>query len=423
MSGFTSVTIGPITDFAGNIYVSARVIAALDQSVLPAGSGPPLLGGQSVFQTIVIGDADSFGQLVLTLADVNQISPSGCVWDFTVVNATGTVGFTLQNQVITGAAQDISSAIRAAAASLNPPTGFGSITTVSIANSTGITTLNLLATGFIFMANGSVGSPALAFNSDSGTGFYRIGASRMGLALGGVNGLDLQALLATFAGVVNAITGFRINGLAAANRALIGDGTNFVSTALALASAQFANQGTTTTVLHGNAAGNPSFAVVTPADAVGNTSGSGNFVLVTSPTIATPVISGTVTSYNGVVTADFGHPTIYGTPVHLTGQTANLAATSIYPAPVTGLYVINVQCRTTTSGSGTTATFTLTWADEGGAKSFTSGTFALNSVTITGVVTTTIPIHVNSGTAVQIAVTGTFGTSVYAVDAWVERIT
>lgn len=130
-----------------------------------------------------------------------------------------------------------------------------------------------------------------------------------------------------------------------------------------------------------------------------------------------------ITSYNGIAVADFGHPTIYGTPVHLTGQTANLAATSIYAAPVTGLYLINVQCRTTTAGSGTTATFTLTWADEGGAKSFTSGTFALNSVAIAGVVTTTIPIHVNSGTAVQIAVSGTIGTSVYAVDAWLERIT
>ncbi|MHC4635852.1 MAG: hypothetical protein ACYSYU_11725 [Planctomycetota bacterium] len=33
-----------------------------------------------------------------------------------------------------------------------------------------------------------------------------------------------------------------------------------------LASADFANQGTTTTVLHGNAAGNPSWATITEAD-------------------------------------------------------------------------------------------------------------------------------------------------------------
>lgn len=44
------------------------------------------------------------------------------------------------------------------------------------------------------------------------------------------------------------------------------DGTDATWTALTLASAQFANQGTTTTLLHGNAAGNPSFGSVVPAD-------------------------------------------------------------------------------------------------------------------------------------------------------------
>ena len=37
-------------------------------------------------------------------------------------------------------------------------------------------------------------------------------------------------------------------------------------TAATLASAQFANQGTTTTVLHGNASGNPSFSAIVAAD-------------------------------------------------------------------------------------------------------------------------------------------------------------
>lgn len=49
--------------------------------------------------------------------------------------------------------------------------------------------------------------------------------------------------------------------------------------------------GTTVTVLHGNAGGAPSFGVVTPSDAAGNTTGSGNFALATSPTIITPVIT------------------------------------------------------------------------------------------------------------------------------------
>lgn len=64
-------------------------------------------------------------------------------------------------------------------------------------------------------------------------------------------------------------------------------------TTITLSGAQFANQGTTTTVLHGNASGNPSFAVVTPSDASGNTSGSGNFALVTQPQFVTSIGIGT----------------------------------------------------------------------------------------------------------------------------------
>lgn len=66
--------------------------------------------------------------------------------------------------------------------------------------------------------------------------------------------------------------------------------TTIQGVAATLASALFANQGTTVTVLHGNAAGNPSWGVVTPSDAAGNTSGSGNFVLATSATLITPAL-------------------------------------------------------------------------------------------------------------------------------------
>jgi hypothetical protein len=54
-----------------------------------------------------------------------------------------------------------------------------------------------------------------------------------------------------------------------------------------LASAQHANQGTTTTVLHGNAAGNPSFAAVSlTADVSGGTNDNGSAYTVFTPTIA-----------------------------------------------------------------------------------------------------------------------------------------
>jgi hypothetical protein len=114
--GYTVVTCGPIADPNGTLYVNAKVEASLDQSAIIAGGGPPLLGGTSVFQTIVNGETDSFGNLVLTLADVNQITPPGCVWDFSVVASGGAIGFTLQNQVITGNTQNISAALHAVAA-------------------------------------------------------------------------------------------------------------------------------------------------------------------------------------------------------------------------------------------------------------------------------------------------------------------
>lgn len=75
------------------------------------------------------------------------------------------------------------------------------------------------------------------------------------------------------------------------------------SRTLILASADFANQGTTTTVLHGNAAGNTSFGSVNLANDVTSTlqvgnggtgvttsTGSGNTVLSTSPTLVTPAL-------------------------------------------------------------------------------------------------------------------------------------
>lgn len=75
------------------------------------------------------------------------------------------------------------------------------------------------------------------------------------------------------------------------------------SRTLNLASADFANQGTVTTVLHGNAAGNTSFGPVDLANDITSTlgvvnggtgvttsTGSGNTVLSTSPTLVTPAL-------------------------------------------------------------------------------------------------------------------------------------
>jgi hypothetical protein len=108
-----------------------------------------------------------------------------------------------------------------------------------------------------------------------------------------------------------------------------------------------------------------------------------------------------------------------GTPIHLTGQTAALGATSLGTVGTNmtaGSCVVSVSCTTTTSGTGTTATPTISWTDAGGAKTLTLASIALNSVTITGYDNAVFPIHPASG-AVNLAVSGTFGTSVYACDA------
>lgn len=152
----------------------------------------------------------------------------------------------------------------------------------------------------------------------------------------------------------------------------------------------------------------------------GTDSGTGNSVY--DPTTFKVTSTGKIQTYAGLAAADFGLAPIVGTPIHLTGQTANLAATDIYTAPVSGLYMLYCHARTTTSGTGTTATMSFTYADEGGAKTATSGTWALNSVTITGTGSMNYPAHISAGTAIKFSVTGTFGTSVYAVDAWVMRI-
>lgn len=62
--------------------------------------------------------------------------------------------------------------------------------------------------------------------------------------------------------------------------------------------------GASLTVLHGVTGADPTYSVVTPADAAGNTSGSGNFCLVTSCTMVTPALgtpaSGTLTNATGL---------------------------------------------------------------------------------------------------------------------------
>jgi hypothetical protein len=113
-------------------------------------------------------------------------------------------------------------------------------------------------------------------------------------------------------------------------------------TAFTLAGAQFANQGTTTTVLHGNAAGNPSWGAVTLTTDVTGTLPAGNggtgnaFFAVAGPAASTktftfPNASSTVLTSNAAVTVAQGGTGVTTLTNHgvLLGQaTSNIAATT-----------------------------------------------------------------------------------------------
>jgi hypothetical protein len=57
------------------------------------------------------------------------------------------------------------------------------------------------------LASGTVTAPALSFTSETGTGFYRIGASDLGVAISGVKKLELTSALFTVTPVVLAADG------------------------------------------------------------------------------------------------------------------------------------------------------------------------------------------------------------------------
>jgi hypothetical protein len=83
-------------------------------------------------------------------------------------------------------------------------------------------------------------------------------------------GSDVSGTLPEAQGGTNA------GALTCTNQFLTSNGTTYSCTTDTLAGAQHANQGTTTTLLHGNASGNPSFGAVALASDVSGTLGTGN---------------------------------------------------------------------------------------------------------------------------------------------------
>lgn len=118
------------------------------------------------------------------------------------------------------------------------------------------------------------------------------------------------------------------------------------------------------------------------------------------------------------------------TPLKLTGLNADQALTTIYTTAASGsmggagTYRICYSAYTTTSGSGTTSTVqTSSNNGNGGSQVFTSATWALNSLSVTGQVNGCQIVHAAVSSALKVGTTGgTYGTSAYSLEATVEQL-
>lgn len=154
-----TLVLAQIKDLAGNIYAGALVEASyLSNIPVGTGTGPPLASG-SVFQTFAVSETDSFGNLSMSLTDLAAITPTGGSWNFNVLNNARTIGFNLNSFAITGPTVDISAALQAVAAPLNPTVAFGNITVTGLVDSGNATVGGTLGvTGATTLANVNMGT-------------------------------------------------------------------------------------------------------------------------------------------------------------------------------------------------------------------------------------------------------------------------
>jgi hypothetical protein len=99
-------------------------------------------------------------------------------------------------------------------------------------------------------------------------------------------------------------------------------------------------------------------------------------------TLASPAISGTITSYNNISTVGNGVGAIYAR-TNLTGQTSSIGTTTLYSVPSSGagLYSISIAYVTTTAGTAGTVSLTLNWNNGSIPRSIT---FANVDLSVTG---------------------------------------
>lgn len=159
------------------------------------------------------------------------------------------------------------------------------------------------------------------------------------------------------------------------------------------------------------------------AGVISDETGSGSLVFATSPTLVTPTlgtfaatagtITNTITNYNGIATAGNGLASVVATG-GATGQTAALAATTIFAVPASkgGMYMVcvnaNITRGATTSSILGNVDVTFTSPTDSVAKTLLDGNVnqynrTAGNTTADGV-SITFPVYAKASTNIQLAI-------------------
>lgn len=220
----------------------------------------------------------------------------------------------------------------------------------------------------------------------------------------------------------------------------ITSGSGLTSGAVSISSANSASVGAVG-ITAGNGVTGGNGGVVNITGGNGNTAGNGGSINLTPGSKAGGGTDGAVNiskligQYNGISTVGNGVPAEYAT-VDLTGQTAPIAATTLYAPTISGLFRVSAYLKITTTGTSPVlgpVTITFTDATDSVAQSVvmsqqlqtgaTSNT-GNNGNTTGSVLTGSLIVNAKAATNIQYAVafTGTIGAAQYEVHLKLEAL-